>query len=88
MNQLTHQALSFALTVKQQNFVVYYFNTRGNAPEAAMRAYNCSSRASARVMAHRNLHNPKVRAYIESLLAEYNLGERSAQAIASGHGCC
>ena len=64
MIQLNHQELRFALTVKQQNFVVYYFNTKGKGPESAMRAYNCSSRDSARVMACRNLHNPKILAYI------------------------
>ena len=87
MIQLTHQELRFALTGKQQNFVVCYFNTKGNGPESAMMAYNCSTRASARVMAHRALHNPKVRAYIESLIREYNLDERFAQGSAGRAKC-
>jgi len=48
------------LTPKQQAFVQHYIET-GSAPEAAMRAYNCSSRNAARVMAHRNRRNPKIK---------------------------
>jgi len=53
-----YQELGRNLTSKQRNFVQYYIETGGSGPEAAMRAYNCSSRNSARVIAHRNLHNP------------------------------
>ena len=38
------------------------------APEAAMRVYYCSTRGSARVMAHKNLNNPKVLAYLDQLI--------------------
>ena len=71
------------LTPKQQSFVQYYVET-GSAPEAAMRAYNCSSRNSARVMAHRNRHNPKIVAYIDRLWSEHNLLERSVRTLADG----
>ena len=43
MIQLTHTELRFALTSKQRNFVLYYIQTNGNAPESAMMASNCSS---------------------------------------------
>jgi len=71
------------LTPKQRAFVQYYIET-GSAPEAAMRAYNCSSRNSARVMAHRNRHNPKIIACIERLWSEHNLLKRSVQTLAEG----
>ncbi len=71
------------LTAKQQAFVQYYIET-GSAPEAAMRAYNCSSRNSARVMAHRNRHNPKIIACIERLWSEHNFLKRSVQTLAQG----
>jgi len=71
------------LTPKQQAFVQHYIET-GSAPEAAMRAYNCSSRNSARVMAHRNRHNPKIVAYLDRLWSEHNLLERSVQTLAEG----
>jgi len=71
------------LTPKQQSFVQYYIET-GSAPEAAMRAYNCSSRNSARVMAHRNRHNPQIIACIERLWSEHNLLKRSVQTLAQG----
>ena len=69
------------LTPKQRAFVQYYIETGGSGPEAAMRAYNCSSRNSARVIAHRNLHNPKIIAFIERLWSEHNLIERSLQTL-------
>ena len=72
------------LTSKQRNFVQYYIETGGSGPEAAMRAYNCSSRNSARVMAHRNRHNPKIVACIERLWSEHNLLKRSVQTLADG----
>lgn len=59
------------LTPKQLKFVEAYIETRGNAPEAALQAYNCSSRNSARVMAHKNLNNPKVVAYLERVLLQH-----------------
>ena len=69
------------LTSKQRAFVQYYIETGCSGPEAAMRAYNCSSRNSARVIAHRNRHNPKIIAYIKSLGSEHNLVERSLRAL-------
>ncbi len=75
-----YQELGSNLTSKQRKFVQYYIET-GSAPEAAMRAYNCSSRNSARVIAHRNLHKPKIIAYIERLWSEHNLLEQTAQAL-------
>ena len=71
------------LTPKQRAFVQYYIET-GSGPEAAMRAYNCSSGNSARVMAHRNRHNPKIIAYIEHLWSEHHLLERSLQTLGEG----
>ncbi len=68
------------LTPKQQSFVQYYIET-GSAPEAAMRAYNCSSRNSARVMAHRNLRKPKIIAFIDRLWSRNNLLEQTARAL-------
>ncbi len=68
-----YQELDSKLTSKQRNFVLYYIQNNGSAPKAAMRAYNCSSRNSARVIAHRNLHKPKIIAYIERLWSEHNL---------------
>ncbi len=69
------------LTLKQRAFVQYYIETC-SAPEAAMRAYNCSSRNSARVIAHRNLHNPKIIAFMERFWSRHNLLEQTAQALA------
>ena len=59
---LTQEA-GFDLTPKQRAFADAYIKT-GSAPEAALSAYNCSNRNSARVMAHRTLHNAKVQAYL------------------------
>jgi len=73
--------MRFNLTPKQRAFVQYYIETGGSGPEAAMRAYNCSSRNSARVIAHRNLHNPKIIAFIERLWSRHNLLEQTAQAL-------
>jgi len=71
------------LTPKQRAFVHYYIET-GSAPEAAMRAYNCATRNSARVIAHRNRHNPKIIAYIDRLWSEHNLVERSVRTLGEG----
>ncbi len=76
-------ALYHNLTSKQRTFVQYYIET-GSAPEAAMRAYNCSSRNSARVIAHRNLHNPKIVACIESFWSRHNLLDQAARALGEG----
>ncbi len=65
---LTQQAGS-NLTPKQRAFANAYIET-GSAPEAAMRAYDCSNRNSARVMAHRNLNNAKVQAYLSSQVTD------------------
>jgi len=63
------QRPGFNLTPKQRAFANAYIET-GSAPEAAMRAYSCSSRNSARVMAHRNLNNAKVQDYLSSQVTD------------------
>ncbi len=65
---LTQQP-DFNLTPKQRAFANAYIET-GSAPEAALNAYNCSSRNSARVMAHRTLNNAKVQAYLSSQVTD------------------
>ena len=72
------------LTPKQRHFVEAYIETRGNAPEAALTAYNCSSRAFARVIAHRKLHNPAVRAYLEFLLLKGDALRKLVEATGCG----
>lgn len=73
-----------ALTPKQKTFAEYYLKLDGNGPEAALKAYNCSNRNSARVLAHRALHNPFVRAYMEYLLAQEGLPEKIVDALVQG----
>ena len=58
----------FNLTPRQWAFCEHYIELKGDGPEAAMRAYNCSDRVAARVTAHRNLNNPKVLAFLEQML--------------------
>ncbi len=70
----------FNLTPKQRGFVEYYIET-GSAPEAAMLAYDCTSRASARVLAHRNLNNPKVVAFLAHFLLEHSLPNRAHEVL-------
>ncbi len=69
------QQPGFNLTPKQRAFANHYIET-GSAPEAALSAYNCSSRNSARVMGYQARHNPKVRAYLqEQVLTETLVNE-------------
>lgn len=77
------QSEGFNLTPKQRAFANAYIET-GSAPEAAMRAYDCSNRNSARVMAHRTLNNAKVQAYLSSQVADKELVDKSVRALKDG----
>ena len=68
------------LTPKQRAFAHAYIET-GSAPEAAMRVYDCSNRNSARVIAHRNLHNPKIQEYMSSQVADMVLAKKSIKRL-------
>jgi len=70
----------FNLTPKQRGFVEYYIET-GSAPEAAMLAYDCTSRASARVLAHRNLNNPKVVAFLAQFMLQHKLPNKAHEVL-------
>ncbi len=70
----------FNLTPKQRAFANHYIET-GSAPEAAMRAYDCSNRNSARVMAHRNLNNAKVQDYLSSQVADTVLIDKGIKVL-------
>ena len=75
--------MHFHLTPKQRAFANAYIET-GSAPEAAISAYNCSSRNSARVMAHRNLNNVKVQAYLSSQVTDKVLVDKGIKALKDG----
>ena len=60
------------LTHKQLVFVSVYAET-GDRTRAANVAYDCANDDVARVMAHRQLHNPKVLNYLEKLLEPQTL---------------
>ena len=77
-----HKA-GFNLTPKQRAFANAYIET-GSAPEAAMRAYDCSNRNSARVMAHRNLNNAKVQAYLSFQVTDTVLVDKGIKALKDG----
>ncbi len=70
----------FNLTPKQRAFANAYIET-GSAPEAAMRAYDCSSRNSARVMGHKARHNPKVRAYLQDQVLTETLVNEGVESL-------
>lgn len=70
----------FNLTPKQRAFANHYIET-GSAPEAALSAYNCSNRNSARVMAHRTLNNAKVQAYLSSQVADRVLIDKGIKVL-------
>jgi len=76
---LTHQPRS-NLTPKQRAFANAYIET-GSAPEAAISAYNCSSRNSARVMAHRTLNNAKVQDYLSSQVTDKGLMDKAIDTL-------
>ena len=65
------------LTPKQRAFCDAYIKCGGNAPDAAQQAYNCSSRNSARVMAHRCLHNPQVQQYLGQLMMQSGMVQKA-----------
>lgn len=69
-----------ALTPKQRNFVEVYLET-GSGPDAALTAYGCSNRNSARVLAHRLLHNEKVWDYLEHLAREGGLADGAVKVL-------
>ncbi len=79
---LTQQP-GFYLTPKQRAFANAYIET-GSAPEAAMRAYDCSNRNSARVMAHRNLNNAKIQAYLSFQVTDTVLVDKGIKALKDG----
>jgi len=70
----------FNLTPKQRAFANHYIET-GSAPEAALSAYDCSNRNSARVMAHRNLNNAKVQDYLSSQVTDKVLVDKGIKAL-------
>jgi len=76
---LTQQP-GFNLTPKQRAFANAYIET-GSAPEAALSAYDCSNRNSARVMAHRNLNNAKVQDYLSSQVADKVLMDKGIKVL-------
>ncbi len=76
---LTHEP-ACNLTPKQKAFADAYIKT-GSAPEAALSAYNCSSRNSARVMGYKARHNPKVRAYLQDQVLEEALVSEGVESL-------
>jgi len=73
----------FNLTPKQRAFANAYIET-GSAPEAALSAYNCSNRNSARVMAHKTLNNAKVQDYLSSKVTDTVLVDKGIKALKDG----
>ncbi len=76
---LTQEAV-FNLTPKQRKFADAYIKT-GSAPEAALSAYNCSNRNSARVMGYKARHNPKVRSYMQELVLTETLVDEGVESL-------
>ena len=74
------QEVGFNLTPKQRAFADAYIKT-GSAPEAALSAYNCSNRNSARVMGYKARHNPKVRAYMQEQVLEETLVNEGVESL-------
>ena len=74
------QEVGFNLTPKQRAFAEAYIKT-GSAPDAALSAYNCSNRNSARVMGYKARHNPKVRAYLQDQVLEETLVNEGVEAL-------
>jgi len=74
------QEVGFNLTPKQKAFADAYIKTR-SAPEAALSAYNCSNRNSARVMGYKARHNPKVRAYVQDQVLEETLVNEGVESL-------
>ena len=76
---LTQEA-GFDLTPKQKAFADAYIKTR-SAPEAALSAYNCSNRNSARVMGYKARHNPKVRSYMQEQVLTETLVDEGVESL-------
>ena len=74
------QAAGFDLTPKQKAFADAYIET-GSAPEAALSAYNCSNRNSARVMGYKTRHNPKVRSYMQEQVLTETLVDEGVESL-------
>jgi len=74
------QAPGFDLTPKQKAFADAYIET-GSAPEAALSAYNCSNRNSARVMGYKVRHNPKVRSYMQEQVLTETLVDEGVESL-------
>lgn len=60
------------LTIKQRMFVKEYAST-GNATQAALHSYNCSTPKSADAVARETLDNPRVQLAISELMKERGL---------------
>ncbi len=71
------------LTPKQKAFADAYIKT-GSAPEAALSAYNCSNRNSARVIGHKARHNPKVRSYMQEQVLTETLVNEGVESLREG----
>ncbi len=74
------QEVGFNLTPKQKKFADAYIKT-GSAPEAALIAYNCSNRNSARVIGHKARHNPKVRFYMQEQVLTETLVDEGVESL-------
>jgi len=68
------------LTPKQKAFADAYIKT-GSAPEAALSAYNCSNRNSARVLGYKARHNPKVRSYMQEQVLTETLVDEGVESL-------
>ena len=75
------EALSRRLTPKQIRFCREYIKTLGNGPEAVLWSYNCSNRNSARVIAHRLLHKPRVQEYLQWVLPKLGILDPALDAV-------
>ncbi len=78
------QEIGFNLTPKQRKFADAYVANGGNRAEAALIAYDCSNRNSARVIAHRNLNNAKIQVYLQELVLTENIVDDGVQALRDG----
>jgi phage terminase small subunit len=63
-------------TYKQKRWTEEYIKNKGNATEAALLSYNTTNRASAQVIASKNLRKPHVQEYMRQLLEEEGLGPK------------
>ena len=65
------------LSPKQRAFCHAYVRAGGNGPEAALQAYDCSTRNSARVMSFKCLHNPAVQQYLGQRMLQSGVVEKA-----------